>query len=72
MFIRDIERLARTLVAQKCEPEYIRYYLIDTYQIDDKTVDHIFDRIGLNKSPSKAKPAIKADPQADRRKRQGF
>lgn len=73
MTARDMERLARTLAAQKLEPDYIRHYLMETYQIDAKTVDQIFERVGIGKKAgSNSKQLPKIDPNADRRKRQGF
>ncbi|MBA3845475.1 MAG: hypothetical protein H0X45_02395 [Planctomycetes bacterium] len=65
MNTRDLEKLARSLAAQKLEIEYIRHYLQESYQVDAKTVDYVFDRIGLGKkkgkgvgSLSKARPTI--------------
>jgi hypothetical protein len=74
MFIRDLERLARTMAKQKMEASYIRHYLMETYQIENKIVDQIFTRIGISDKPApKGKAAApSADPMGDRRKRQGF
>ena len=78
MFTRDLERLARSLVAQNLDQEYIRYYLIETYRLDDKIIDLVFERVGIKdsknaapKGKSGARPAV-ADKMAERRNRQGF
>ncbi len=47
--IRDVERMARTFVAQKLDQEYIRHYLQESYQIDNATIDIVFEKIGLLK-----------------------
>jgi hypothetical protein len=74
MFSRDLERVARSMHAQKVEQDYIRHYLVETYAIDNAMVDQIFDRIGM---PAQLKPGQKVlpknkDPMADKRSRQGF
>lgn len=57
---KDLERVARSMLAQKIEVEYVRHYLIETYQIDNKMVDHIFERIGYAPKQVKgAKPPAK-------------
>jgi hypothetical protein len=53
MFTKDLERLIRSLVAQRTDPEYIRYYLIETYQLNTKTVDELFTALGVGKSREK-------------------
>jgi hypothetical protein len=47
MYTKDLERLVRTMARQKMDPEYIRYYLIETYQLDAKTVDEVFKAQGV-------------------------
>lgn len=66
---KDLERVARSMLAQKIEVEYIRHYLIEAYQIDNKMVDHIFERIGY--APKLAKGA-KPPPKEGGVKRQTF
>jgi len=44
---KDLERLARSLAAQKLELAYIRHYLIENYQVPNKTVDEIFAKLNL-------------------------
>ena len=58
MYTRDMERLARSLAGQKVDRAYIAHYLIETYQIDVKTVEQILERAGLNdpKRHTTAKP----------------
>jgi hypothetical protein len=75
VFLRDIERLARSLAAQKLDPEYIRHYLMETYQIDKQTIDKVFERVGLSVSGTTkgVKPAPGLEQRSnDRRNRQGF
>ena len=52
-YSRDIERLVRTFVAQKLELEYIRHYLMESYQLDPRTIDQILEKVGvkLDKGP---------------------
>lgn len=57
---KDLERLARSLHGQKLEPNYIRHYLIENYQIDNKMVDQIFEKLNI-KIP--LKPGQKAPPK---------
>lgn len=49
MYLKDLERLSRTLVRQRCDAEYIRYYLKETYQITDTIVDQVFETCGIGK-----------------------
>ena len=37
MYSKDLERLARSFFNQKLDREYIRHYLMETYQLDAKT-----------------------------------
>lgn len=71
VFTRDLERLARSLVAQKTDVSYIRHYLIENYQVDDKLVDQIFAKLGIKPAPKPGQKPGK-DPGGDRRSRQGF
>jgi hypothetical protein len=73
MYIKDYERLARSMNNQKLDPEYIRYYLIETYQVTNQIVDDIFTTVGVgakasSKIPSEktanAKAPEKKDPKA--------
>lgn len=45
MATRDIERLVRTMVAQRVDREYIRHYLQETYQLDDKSLDEVLNKM---------------------------
>ncbi|NEQ78683.1 MAG: hypothetical protein F6K23_40270 [Okeania sp. SIO2C9] len=60
MYSRDLELLVRQLKRQRCEIEYIRFYLEDTYQLDENTINQIFEKVGLtsahdlNTGPSEA------------------
>jgi len=71
VFTRDIERLARSLVAQKVDADYIRHYLVENYQVDNKLVDVIFAKLGIRPPPKPGQKQVK-DGNADRRSRQGF
>ena len=51
---KDIERIIRAFLAQKLDLEYIRHYLMDTYQLDARSVDQVFEKMGLGgKTPSR-------------------
>jgi hypothetical protein len=62
MYTKDLERLVRTMARQKMDPEYIRYYLIETYQLDAKTVDEVFKAQGVG--ATKEKFNTKHNPQS--------
>lgn len=47
--LKDVERLARSLNAQRMDPAYIRHYLQETYQVDDKIIDQVFATVGVGK-----------------------
>lgn len=53
MFTKDLERLVRSLVRQRLDPEYIRHYLIETFQVAEKTVDEVFKTVGVVKEKKK-------------------
>jgi hypothetical protein len=53
MFTKDLERLVRTMARQKMDPEYIRYYLMETYQLDIKAVNEVFETLGVGKVKEK-------------------
>jgi len=61
MFTKDLERLVRTMARQKVDPEYVRYYLMDTYQLTPKTVDEVFATVGFGQA--KEKFNTKSNPQ---------
>ncbi|MBA2480527.1 MAG: hypothetical protein H0V44_07680 [Planctomycetes bacterium] len=48
---KDIERVARSMHGQKLEREYIRHYLIETYQLDNALVDLVMENVGIPKPP---------------------
>ncbi len=57
---KDLERVARSMLGQRLEIEYVRFYMIETYQLDEKSVDHILERIGYQPKVAKgAKPPPK-------------
>lgn len=45
MYSKDLERLVRSFVAQRLEREYIKYYLIETYQLDVKTAEEVIEKV---------------------------
>lgn len=53
MFTKDLERLIRSLVRQRTDPEYIRYYLMDTYQLSPKIVDELFKALNVGQLKQK-------------------
>ncbi len=71
VFTRDLERVVRSLAAQKTDAAHIRHYLIETYQVDDRLVDQLFAKLNIRAA---AKPGQKPgkDGPSDRRSRQGF
>lgn len=71
VFTRDLERVVRSLVAQKTDATYIRHYLIETFQVDNQLVDQIFAKLGV-RPPAKPGQKPGKDGPDDRRSRQGF
>jgi len=61
MYTKDLERLVRSMARQKMDPEYIRYYLIETYQLAPKTIDEVFLTLGVG--VTKEKFNTKTNPQ---------
>lgn len=53
MFSKDLERLVRTMARQRMDPEYIRYYLMETYQLTAKQLDEVFVATGVGKAKEK-------------------
>ena len=69
MFTRDIERLVRMFIAQKLDPDYIRHYLQESYQLDQRTIDEVFARLGVGPRPDrKGGPAKKDDAKVNKQK----
>ena len=50
-FSKDVERLARSLAAQKLEPLYIKHYLMETYAMDGPSIDALMERVGIKPQP---------------------
>ena len=67
MYSRDLERLVRQLVRQKCDEDYIRYYLQDTYQLDVESINQMFEKIGIGGNEQD----MHAGPSAAAKKQQG-
>jgi hypothetical protein len=71
-YSKDIERLARSLHRQRLDREYIKHYLIETFQLEEKAIDDLLERLGIprkgliEKAPAKKKEEEKKPP------RQGF
>jgi hypothetical protein len=53
MFTKDLERLVRSLARQRLDPEYIRHYLSETYQLGEKQIDEVFKTVGVVKEKKK-------------------
>ena len=47
MYTKPIERIVRMFMAQKLDRDYIRHYLEEEFQLDRKTCDQVFERVGL-------------------------
>jgi hypothetical protein len=60
MYIKDYERLVRSMNNQKVDPEYIRHYLLETYQVTNQIVDDIFATVGVGAKASSKIPSEKA------------
>jgi hypothetical protein len=72
---KDIERVARAFIAQKLELDYIRHYLMETYQLDVKGVDQIFEKLGVKTAGPRRGPGGgpgKPGDQAGQVKKQSF
>ena len=69
MYSKDLERLARSFAAQKLEREYIRHYLMETYQLDAKTTDEVLDKVMPNSKVVRGKPATEAGGGGPKRQR---
>jgi hypothetical protein len=69
MFTKDLERLVRSMVRQRTDPEYIRYYLIETYQLTPAAVNEVFTALGVGKVKEKfnTKVSTQGDKPAVRR-----
>ncbi len=48
MYLKELERLARTLLRQRCDAAYIRHYLIETYQVSDAVVSEVFKTCNIS------------------------
>lgn len=72
MYSKDLERLVRTFVAQKLDREYIKFYLVDTYQIDIATAEEVIDKVspaGGKRSSQQVKALDGGGPPAIKRQR---
>lgn len=47
MYTRDLERLVREMLRTGTDIEYIKYYLMEEFQIDQKTIDVVMEKVGL-------------------------
>jgi hypothetical protein len=68
MFTKDLERLIRSLVAQRTDPEYIRHYLMETYRLDTKIINQLFTELGVG--ATKQKFNTKGNPLSGEKKSQ--
>lgn len=70
---RDIERLARTFVAQRLDRSYILHYLMETYQLDQEGAEKVLDKVGCPRDPGTPRRGPTApDGGPARVKRQSF
>jgi hypothetical protein len=70
MYTREIERLVRMFVGQKLDRVYIKHYIMENFQLDDRTAETVLDRCGVKPPPSGRRGAVE-DKGAGIRK-QGF
>jgi hypothetical protein len=64
VYSRDLERLVRTFIGQKLDRDYIKHYLVETYQLDLKTADEIINKVApqvMTRSGRQAAPAAKSE-----------
>lgn len=69
---KDVERLARSFVKQHLDVEYIRYYLMEQYQLDKKSCEQLLLKIGAVKPPQEGQKGPPKPGEKDKVKREGF
>ncbi len=71
---KDIERVARSMHGQKLEREYIRHYLVETYQLDPTMVELVMQNAGIPAKPTGkgAASAAKDQPPREGPTKKGF
>jgi hypothetical protein len=72
---REVERLARSLIAQRTDPLYVVHYLVETYQIDLPTAQAVVDKVApprLRKSELVKATSGKSPAKSDGPKRTTF
>jgi hypothetical protein len=69
---KDVERLARAFVKQHLDLEYIRYYLMEHFQLDRKTCDQMLEKIGAYQPPQPGGKGPVKPEDKDKVRRQGF
>jgi hypothetical protein len=57
MYTREIERLVRMFVGQKLDRVYIKHYIMENYQLDDRTAETVLERCGVKTSTGRRGPA---------------
>lgn len=73
---RDIERLARSFVAQRLDRSYILHYLMESYQLDEAAAEAVLAKVGC--PPPDTRPGgsrrapLASESGASRVKRQSF
>ena len=66
MYTREIERLVRMFVGQKLDRVFIKHYIMENYQLDDRTAETVLERCGVK---TVGKPGAPADKKGSK---QGF
>jgi len=69
---KDVERLARSFVKQHLDLDYIRHYLMETFQLDKKTVEMLLEKVGAVKPPDPLGNGPKKVEDKDKIKKQSF
>lgn len=73
MISRDVERLVRGFANQHLDPEYIRYYLQETYRLSDKDCDEVLAKFGLLKEGKEVLRSGRVkEKKEDKLRKQGF
>jgi hypothetical protein len=74
MYTKEMERLARTMGGQRLDYDYIRHYLVETYQLSDQVVEEVLEKAGIHRKGKRpgtgAMPSAKDGGKGS--KRQGF
>jgi len=66
MYLRDLERIIRELRKQRVDAEYIRHYLMETYQVAPQEIEAAFRNVGLTGDHDDGNPMGQVAKRRDR------